>query len=99
MLVPVGVKYEDLQRTGRTARDREEVKVDIKEKDSKQALPRTQTYSAKALKQKRQCRKYLWEERYEGVSYLGERRGTPQNHTLNVKRKLHCEAHPYLSWL
>lgn len=49
MLVPVGAKYEDLQQTERRARDREEIKFDIKEKDK-----RTQRHSAKALKPKQQ---------------------------------------------
>lgn len=40
MLVPVGAKYEDLQQTGRKAGDREEIKVDIKEKDKQ-----TETFS------------------------------------------------------
>lgn len=40
VLVPVGAKYEDLQQTGRKAGDREEFKVDIKEKDKQ-----TQTFS------------------------------------------------------
>lgn len=43
MLVPVGVKYEDLQQTGRRAGDRKEIKVDIKVKDKQ-----TQRHPAKA---------------------------------------------------
>lgn len=49
VLVPVGAKYEDLQQTGRRAGDKEEIKVDIQEKDKQ-----TQRHSAKALKPKQQ---------------------------------------------
>lgn len=59
MLVPVGVKYEALQQTGRRAGDRKEIKVDMKEKDRQ-----TQRHSAKASKQKQQVLEfYLLKER------------------------------------
>lgn len=77
MLVPVGVKYEDLQQTGRRAGDRKEIKVDIKEQDKQ-----TQRHSAKALKPKQQVLEIFMKgkdnERAWGVLWEWEwGKGTP----------------------
>lgn len=42
MLVPVGVKYEGLQQTGRTVEEREDVKIDI-QRETKQMCQNIQT--------------------------------------------------------